>query len=181
MGKVFIHATITLDGYIADKNHSVDWMSDLEATDEDYAVVRETTKNIGAVVGGSNKSQTIEEDEQPYGGDLKVPVFEMTHDAHEAIEKNGTTYTFVVNDIAKAIAMAKESAGDKNVALLGGTISRQCLRMSLVDEIILDVEPLLLGEGVSLFDGLGEKVKLERVETSAFASEVHLRYRVIKE
>lgn len=103
----------------------------------------------------------------------------MTHEAHEPIEKNGTTYTFVVKDIAKAVAMAKEAAGDKSVALLGGTIARQCLKLGLVDEIILDVEPLLLGEGVSLFEGLGERVNLERVDTSAYASEVHLRYRVV--
>jgi dihydrofolate reductase len=180
MGKVFIHATITLDGYMADKNHSVDWMSGLEATDEDYAVVHKITRNIGAVVGGSNETNTIEEGEEPYGGALKVPVFEMTHEAREPVEKNSTTYTFVVDDIAKAVTMAKEAAGDKNIALLGGTISRQCLKLGLVDEIVLDIEPLLLGEGVSLFDGLGERVKLERIETSAFASEAHLRYRVIK-
>lgn len=181
MGNVFIHATITLDGYMADKDRTANWMSDLEAIDKDYEVVRQTTQHIGAVVAGSNKTHTVEDDEQPYGGGLKVPVFEMSHEAHEPIEKDGTTYTFVVNDIAKAVAMAKEAAGDKNVALLGGTISRQCLKLGLVDEIILDVEPLLLGEGVSLFDGLGERVKLERIETSAFASEVHLRYRVVKQ
>lgn len=180
MGKVFIHATITLDGYMADKNHTVDWMSGLEAIDEDYAVVNKVMAEIGAVVAGSNKTQTVPDDEQPYGGTLKAPVFEMTHEAHEPIEKNGTTYTFVVNDIAKAVAMAKEAAGDKSVALLGGTIARQCLKLGLVDEIILDVEPLLLGEGVSLFEGLGERVNLARVDTSAYASEVHLRYRIVK-
>src|SRR5687768_11466246 len=103
MGKVFIHATITLDGYMADKNHTVDWMSGLKAVDEDYAVVNKVMAEIGAVVGGSNKTQTIEDDEQPYGGALKVPVFEMTHKVHDPIEKNGTTYIFVVDDIARAV------------------------------------------------------------------------------
>lgn len=180
MGKVIIHATITLDGFMADTNGGVDWMSDLEATDQDYAVVNKVIEQIGAVVGGANKTQTIEDGEEPYGGALKVPVFEMTHEAHEPIEKDGTTYTFVVDDIAKAVAVAKEAAGDKSVALLGGSISRQCLKLGLVDEIVLDVEPLLLGDGISLFGGLGERIKLERIETSAFASETHLRYRVVK-
>lgn len=180
MGKVIIHATITLDGYMADTNGSVDWMSGLEATDEDYAVVNKVMAEIGAVVGGANKTNTIEEGEIPYGGMLKVPVYLMTHNAHEPIEKDGITYTFVVNDIKQAVESAKASAGDKSVALLGGSISRQCLKLGLVDEIVLDVEPLLLGDGISLFGGLGEQIKLERIETSAFASETHLRYRVVK-
>jgi dihydrofolate reductase len=180
MGKVFIHATITLDGYIADIHGSVDWMSDLEAIAEDYAVVNKVMADIGAVVGGSNKTNTIEEGEVPYGGALKAPVYLMTHEAHEPIEKDGTTYTFVVNDIKQAVAAAQAAAGDKDVALLGGTIARQCLKLGLVDEIVLDIEPLLLGEGISLFGGLGESIKLERVDTSAFAAETHVRYKVVK-
>lgn len=180
MAKVFIHATITLDGFMAGVDGDMGWMSDLEAIDEDYAVVNKVVAEIGAIVGGSNKRNTIEDDGVPYGGSLKVPVYLMTHTAHEPIEKDGVTYTFVVDDIATAVETAKKAAGDKNVALLGGKISRQCLKLGLVDEIVLDVEPLLLGEGISLFEGLGEKIKLKRLETSAFASETHMRFSVIK-
>lgn len=128
----------------------------------------------------SNKTNTIEEGEIPYGGMLKVPIYLMTHKAHEPVEKDGITYRFVVNDMKQAVEAAKASAGDKSVALLGGNISRQCLKLGLVDEIVLAVVPLLLGDGISLFGGLGERIKLERIETSAFASETHLRYRVVK-
>jgi formate C-acetyltransferase len=62
----------------------------------------------------------------------------------------------------------------------GGSISRQCLELGLVDETQLHVVPLLLGDGISLFGGLGQRIKLERTETTAFASETHLRYRVVK-
>jgi dihydrofolate reductase len=179
MGKVFIHATITLDGFMADTNGGVDWMFGFPSADEDQVVVNKVMEEVGAVVGGANKTRTIEEGEEPYGGVLKVPVFEMTHEAHEPIIKNGTTYTFVVNNISEAVSLAKEAAGDKGVALLGGSISRQCLKLGLVDEIVLDVVPLLLGDGISLFGGLGETIKLERIETSAYASETHLRYRVV--
>jgi dihydrofolate reductase len=181
MGKVFIHATITLDGFMADTNGGVDWMFGFPSADEDQVVVNKVMEEVGAVVGGANKTRTIEEGEEPYGGVLKVPVFEMTHEAHEPIVKNGTTYTFVVNDISEAVSLAKEAAEDKGVALLGGSISRQCLKLGLVDEIVLDVVPLLLGDGISLFGGLGETIKLERIETSAYASETHLRYRVVGE
>jgi dihydrofolate reductase len=180
MGNVFIHATITLDGFMADTNGGVDWMFDFKAVDKDYDVAKAVMAEVGAVVGGSNKTNTIEDDEQPYGGTLHVPVFEMTHEPHDPVEKDGTMYTFVVDDIASAVDMAKVAAGDKSVALLGGTIARQCLKLGLVDEIILDVVPVLLGDGITLFGGLGERVNLERIHTSAFASETHLRYRVVK-
>lgn len=85
---------------------------------------------------------------------LKVPVFLMTDNPHEPIEREGVTYNSVVDDIARAVELAKRDAGEGWVSLLGGSISRQCLRLGLVDEIHLDVAPVLLGEGISLFAGL---------------------------
>ena len=103
----------------------------------------------------------------------------MTHSPRDAIEKDGVTYTFVVDDITQAVASATQAAGEKWVSLLGGSISRQCLERGLVDEIQLHVVPIVLGDGISLFTGLSRPIRLERVDTSAFASEVHLRYRVL--
>lgn len=180
MGKVFIHATITLDGYMAGVEGDMGWMQDLEAVDEDYAYANKIMADISAIVGGSNKTNTVKEDGVPYGGAVKAPVFLMTHTAREPIEKDGITYTFVVDDIERAVDAAKAAAGDKNVSLLGGTISRQCLKLGLVDEIVLHVESLLLGGGISLFEGLGETIKLRRLETFALAGETHLRFEVVK-
>lgn len=67
------------------------------------------------------------------------------------------------------------------MSVLGGKVSRQCLQLGLVDEIHLDILPVLLGDGISLFGGLGMRVDLERMETSAYASETHLRFRVRKD
>lgn len=180
MGKVIIHATITLDGFMADSNGGMEWTADVKVAEGDEKLVGSVMEEIGAVVGGANKTQTIEEGEEPYGGMLKVPVYLMTHTAQEPIEKDGSTYTFVVEDIKQAVEAAKKDAGDKSVSLLGGNISRQCLRLGLVDEIQLHVVPVLLGDGISLFGGLGKRINLERIETAAFASEAHLRFRVIK-
>jgi dihydrofolate reductase len=179
MSKVIIHATVTLDGFMADANGGVDWMNGFPSAPEDEEVVGRVVQELGAVVGGANKTQTIEDGEVPYGAMVKVPVYLMTHRAHEPIEKDGVTFTFVVDDIAQAVETAKQAAGDKWVSLLGGSISRQCLELGLVDEIQLHVLPILLGDGISLFAGLSKRIKLERVETSAFASETHLRYRVL--
>ncbi|GAB2657387.1 dihydrofolate reductase family protein [Nocardia goodfellowii] len=179
MAKVIIHATVTLDGFMADVDGGVDWMNGFPSAPGDEDVVNRVTQELGAIVGGANRAQTIDAGEVPYGGMLGVPVFLMTHSAHEPIEKDGVTYTFVVDDIAQAVESAKRAAGDRWVSLLGGSISRQCLELGLVDEIQLHVVPILLGEGISLFTGLRKRIKLERVETSAFASEAHLRYRVL--
>lgn len=178
MAVVFIHATVTLDGFLADADGGVDWMLDCPSAPEDEDVVNRVVEQIGAVVGGANRTQTIEDGEVPYGGMVRAPVFLMTHRAAEPVEKDGVTYTFVVDDIEAAVASAKQAAGDKWVSLLGGSISRQCLQLGLVDEIHLDVVPVLLGGGISLFSGLGTRIDLERLETSAFASETHLRFRV---
>lgn len=179
MAKVLIHATITLDGFMADTDGGVDWMFGFDTVDEDFEIVSNVTREIGAIVAGANKTQSIEDDELPYGGSLGVPVFLMTRSPHDPIIKDGVTYTFVVDDIGQAIAEAKDAAGDKYVSLLGGKISRECLRLGLVDEIQLHVVPLLLGEGISLFAGLGESVHLERMETLGYANETHLRFRVV--
>ncbi|QBD80245.1 deaminase [Ktedonosporobacter rubrisoli] len=178
MAKVIIHATITLDGFMADTKGSIDWMFDFGATDK--TVIENFTQDIGAVIGGANKTQTIEEGETPYSDTLKFPVYLMTHEAHEPIEKDGRIYTFVVNDIKQAVDAAKAAAGDKNVSLLGGTIARQCLKLGLVDEIQLHVLPMLLGDGISLFAGLGERVNLERIEAVTTTNITDLRFRVVK-
>lgn len=180
MARVIVHATVTLDGFLADADGGVDWMFGRPSAPEDDVVVENVMKNIGAIVGGANKTHTIDDGEIPYGGMLKVPVYLMTHTEHEPIERDGITYTFVVDDIAQAVESASNAAGDKWVSLLGGSISRQCLQLGLVDELHLDVAPVLLGEGISLFAGLGQRIELERLETSAFASETHLRYRVLR-
>ncbi|EWS82153.1 deaminase/reductase [Brachybacterium phenoliresistens] len=180
MARTIIHATMTLDGYIAESDGGVDWMFGRPSAPEDDAVVQKVIARIGAVVGGANATQTIEDGEIPYGGMLKVPVFLMTRTEHAPIERDGITYTFVVDDIAQAVAAAERAAGEGWVSLLGGSIARQCLRLGLVDELHLDVAPVLLGEGIPLFAGLGRRIELERLETSAYASETHLRYRVLR-
>jgi dihydrofolate reductase len=180
MATTFIHATVTLDGLMADVDGGIDWMLGTPTVPEDQEVVRQVMARIGAVVGGANKAQTVDDDGQPYGGTLQVPVYLMSHSAHDPIEKDGTTYFFVVDDIALAVETAKQAAGERWVSLLGGSISRQCLRLGLVDEIHLDVVPMLLGDGISLFAGLGQRVDLERVETSGYEAEAHLRYRVLR-
>lgn len=179
MAPVMIHATVSLDGFMADIDGGVDWMNGFAVVADDQDLVGRVVQQLGAVVFGANSAQTITDGEVPYGGTPGVPMFVMTHTAHEPIEKDGVTYTFVVDDITQAVESARQAAGDKWVSVLGGSISRQCLERGLVDDIQLHVVPIVLGQGVSLLTGLSDPIRLERVETSAFADEVHLRYRVL--
>jgi dihydrofolate reductase len=164
MARVLIHATVTLDGFMADPDGGIDWMFGFPSAPEDDDVVQRVWSQIGAVVGGANTTQTV---------------FLMTHSAHDPVERDGVTYSFVVDDITEAVELARQAAGEQWVSLLGGRIARQCLARGLVDEILLHVVPILLGEGIPLFAGLAEPVRLERLGTEAFASETHLRYRVL--
>lgn len=180
IGTVIIHATITFDGYLADADGGVDRMFGRPSAPEDDGVVALVMETIGAIVDGVNRRPTIEEGEIPYGGILQVPVYLMTHTATEPVVRDGITYTFVVDDIAGAVEPAKQDAKDGFFSLLDGKISRQCLALGLVDELHLDIAPVLLGGGISLFEGLGQHIELERIQTSAFVSEVHLAYRALR-
>lgn len=176
-----VHATVSLDGFMADLDGGMDWMNGFPVAPEDEQIVAAICADIGAVVGGANKTQTIEDGEIPYGGALKVPVYLMTHREHEAVDRDGTRFTFVVDDVVEAVRRARHDAGEKWVSLLGGRIARQCLTLGLVDELRLHVVPVVLGEGIPLFAGVERQFRLERLDTSAFASEVHLRYRVLSD
>jgi dihydrofolate reductase len=136
MARVLIHATVTLDGFMADPDGGIDWMFGFPSAPEDDDVVQRVWSQIGAVVGGANATQTIDDGELPYGGLLKVPVFLMTHSAHDPVERDGVTYSFVVDDITEAVELARQAAGEQWVSLLGGRIARQCLARGLVDEIL---------------------------------------------
>ncbi len=90
------------------------------------------------------------------------------------------TFIFVDN-LVRAVGQAKTAAGEKNVTLLGATIDQQCLRAGLVDEIMVHLAPILLGEGIRLFDNLGNaEIKLERVDAVATAQITSRRFRVLK-
>jgi dihydrofolate reductase len=157
----------------------------------DDDVLAETMDAAGAVIIGrrmfSGGEGPWEDDPVADGwwGDdppFHVPVFILTHHAREPVtKKGGTTFTFVTEGIERALELAREAAGGKNVAIGGGaTVFQQYLGAGLLDEIQLHVVPLLLGGGVRLFDGLqGVDPKLEVARVIDSPSVTHVKYRVI--
>jgi dihydrofolate reductase len=109
-----------------------------------------------------------------------LPVFVVTHHARPPLEcEGGTTFTFVTDGPEAAVALAQEAAGGRDVLISGGaTVGRQCLEAGLVDELGLDLVPVLLGGGARLFDGLRSSLELEQTSVVEGDGVVHLRYRV---
>jgi dihydrofolate reductase len=91
----------------------------------------------------------------------------------------GTTFTFVTDGIASALAQARAAAGDADVAIAGGAeTANQYLAAGLVDELRLHVAPVVLGAGERLFDGVSD-LTLEPLEVRDAGLVTHLRYRVV--
>jgi dihydrofolate reductase len=114
-------------------------------------------------------------DDPPFG----MPVFVLTHHEREPLVKSDTTFTFVTGGIESALEQAYEAAGGRDVSLGGGAeTAQQYLAAGLVDEMWLNVAPVLLGDGARLFDDLGIGVELEQLRAVEGPDAAHLKYRV---
>jgi dihydrofolate reductase len=118
-------------------------------------------------------------DEPPF----HVPVFVLTQHAREPLSmQGGTTFTFVTEGIEAALEQARNAGGEKDVTLAGGaSIAQQYLKAGLVDELQIHVPPVFLGDGVRLFESLGDdRPELEITRVVDSPTVTHLRYRVQK-
>jgi dihydrofolate reductase len=179
MGKVLVHATLSLDGFMAGPNDEMDWVFKRSVPDK---VGDEVMKTTGAVVLGKRTSDiSLKNNQLPYGAAVKVPQFVITHKGQDPVTIDGLKFIFVTQGIESAIEQAKSAAGEKNVSLLGASIDQQCLTTDLADEIVIHLVPVLLGEGIRLFDHLGaEPIELERSEVVSTTGMTSLRFRVMK-
>jgi dihydrofolate reductase len=119
----------------------------------DSQLIEETFAAAGAYVMGR---RMFDGGEVPWGEvpPFRAPVFVVTHRDREVLERQGgTSFTFVTDGVGRAIELAKDAAGGKNVAVAGGgTLLRQVLAAGLCDELELHIAPVLLGDGMRLFD-----------------------------
>ncbi len=180
MGAVVIHATMSLDGYIAGPNDDMSWMSNYVGPNK---VVDQVIQSVGAIVAGGRYFRVNEhrlEASLPYGGAVRAPVFIVTHHPREMITRLGVTFHFV-SEFEEAIRQAKAAAGEKNVMLFGASMVRLGLETGLADEIQLHLVPLLLGGGIRLFaESDNGPVQLERMEVVESPKVTDLRFRIVK-
>ncbi|MGW4526464.1 dihydrofolate reductase family protein [Amycolatopsis sp. NPDC004378] len=150
----------------------------------DSEIVAETFAAAGAYVMGR---RMFDAGEVPWGEEppFRAPVFVVTHRPREVLERRGgTSFTFVTEGPERAIELAREAAGDKDVAVAGGgELLRQVLAAGLLDQFELHIAPVLLGEGQRLFDaglGLGAADGIELVPVRVVESPgvTHIRYTV---
>ncbi|MFL5840675.1 MAG: dihydrofolate reductase family protein [Thermoleophilaceae bacterium] len=200
MSRVTSHMSISLDGFVAGPDQSPDnpigvggmslhewhFHAGEPGHEADVAPKDELLKPCGAYVMGRNMFGPIRGDwdadwrgwwgdEPPY----HAPVFVLTHYPHEPIEmEGGTTFHFVTAGFDAALRDAKAAAGDRDVDIAGGASTvRQALNAGAIDELVLNVVPVLLGHGERLLDGVTDP-GFEPVEVIHSPHATHVRYRV---
>jgi len=192
------HMSISLDGFVAGPNQSLDnglgergielhrWhLGDPRATEADHKAAEWLMRPRGAYVMGRNMYGPIRGEwdgdwtgwwgeEPPY----HAPVFVLTHYRHDPIPmQGGTTFYFVTDGFDAAYAAAREAAGNQGVDIAGGAATvRQALNAGVIDELTLDIAPVLLGAGERMFDGV-ESFGFEPVEVLHSPLSTHIRYR----
>src|SRR4051794_2858150 len=200
MTRTTCHLSISLDGFVAGPDQSQDaplglgglrlhtWhLDDVPEHEADARMRDELLGFRGAYVMGRNMFGPIrgewEGDWRGWWGDeppYHAPVFVLTHHEREPVEmEGGTTFHFVTAGFDEAFAQAKQVAGDGEIDIAGGASAvRQALAAGVVDELVLDIAPVVLGAGERIFDETTRDVKLELVETLQSPWASHVRYAV---
>ena len=204
MGKVVFNITVSLDGFVAGPNDGPEnglgdggdrlfkWyfsgnteipISDgrmvLKVSPQSAELLKESMGTFGADVWGR---RTFDIARAWDGHPPRTPCFVVTHTIPQEWAKAGSPFTFVTDGIESAIRQAKKAAGDKDVVVCTASILQQCLKAGLLDEIYIDVVPVLLGNGVRLFEDLGTTpIELESIRAIGDPGVTHLGFRVIKE
>jgi dihydrofolate reductase len=195
MGIVTFNMSVSLDGFVAGPNNEVDQLFkwyfggdtplDLPALNHlgfkvsppSAEYVQRSIRGIGAMVTGRrNFTHT-----QAWGGNppLGVHHFVVTHHPDPNWVKPGSPFTFVTDGVPSAIQQAKAFAGDKNVCISTASVLRQGLQVGLVDEVTLDLVPVLLGQGIRLFED-SPLTQFDCVEVVPGQGVTHLRYKILK-
>ncbi|WP_347551271.1 dihydrofolate reductase family protein [Pseudalkalibacillus hwajinpoensis] len=184
MAKVVLGMTMSLDGYINDRKGSVGRLyQDLEELRKSE-VLQESIRNTGAVVMGRN-AYDMSGTPNLYAGnyEFQVPIFVLCENEPQKHPKETEelTFTFVTQGIESAIAQAKKTAGDKEVTVIGGASTvQQCIKAELVDELQIDIMPVLLCGGLELFESIGEApIELEKVRVKEIGERTSIHFRVL--
>ncbi|TMR94769.1 dihydrofolate reductase family protein [Nonomuraea basaltis] len=189
MSIVVLHKSMSLDGFVAGPNvgaeHPMgeggmrlhDWLLTDRPDTRDKEVAAAVSASVGAVVVGRRTFDVgvpIWED-TPY----PVPTFVLTHRAREELVMPSATFTFVTDGVESCLKSARLAAGNGDVVLMGAETGRRFLAAGLVDEIQINLVPVVLGNGLRLLENL-HHIELERIGLVASETVTHLRFRVLK-
>jgi dihydrofolate reductase len=152
----------------------------LRVSPQSAELLRESHEKAGALVVGRRHFDLA----GGWGGrhPIDVPVFVVTHSVPEEWVYEGSPFTFVTDGIESAVGRAKSVADGKDVGIGGANVAQQAIKAGLIDEIGIDLVPVLLGGGVRFFDNLiNVPVELERTRAVEAPGVTRLRFRVVKE
>jgi dihydrofolate reductase len=179
MGKVLWHTMMSLDGFIAGPGDDMQWVFGVDGGAGE--TLNEVVQSTGALLVGS-RTQAVEDRLQPgfYGGAFSGPFFVLRHDPpSDPPVVKGVTGRFLDVGIEEGVRIAKAAAEGADVVVLGANVARQCLEADLLDEIIVHVAPVLVGDGVRLFERAGgATVTLDRISSKEEGETTVLRYSV---
>jgi dihydrofolate reductase len=166
LGKVVVNRAMSLDGFIAGPDDAMDWV--IEYNKFSFPEVMHATGAMLIGRGTYEVAKRMSEQDTDYDGG---PVFVLTHQPPDEPEQG---VTFLTCDLAEAVA------GSKNLEILGADLASQCLQRGLVDEVLVYVLPVLLGDGVRFStSGLG-RIDLEPFSNRQSGPVTMLRFRVRK-
>jgi dihydrofolate reductase len=172
-GKVLLHFCMSLDGFVAGPEHSMDWMTGFSGRP---GLEDEYVATTGAVLAGRDGFDSAIGDSRPYNDTWQGSIFVLTHHPEDARPAEGIT--FLSCPVDEAVQIGLEAAGGKNLEVFSPNIGRQLLELGLIDEIDLHIAPVLLGDGIRLFDNPGgAPLYLDLVNADDPTREVDLRYR----
>jgi len=183
MARVIAGMTVSLDGFVQDAEGSAVALYPDLADLQDSPYTKAMQQETGAVLMG-RRTFDMAGDTDSYADsyELQVPIFVLTHTPPAvAPERNEQLYvTFVTDGVESAVARAAEAAEERAVTVVGGVdLNRQLLAPGLVDELRVDVMPVLLGAGLRLFDGT-PPVALEKLGVDDVGARTSLRFRVLR-
>ncbi len=176
-GKVVVNRSVSIDGFIAGPGDAMDWIFEFLPPDgEDVAAIASET---GAMlvgrrtydVGRRMAAANPDSEDYPAPG----PTFLLTHRPPEPPDPNVTVLS---GDIGEAVATALDAAGGKNLELLGADVAGQAFSRGLVDEVLMYVIPVVLGDGVPFSPPGGARVDLEPIGSTRSGAVSILRFRV---
>ncbi|ASO20757.1 dihydrofolate reductase [Actinoalloteichus hoggarensis] len=187
MSRLQYQCSMSLDGFIAGAGGDMSWLtpymtaaepaSDSGSADPDATFRADLADAVGAVLMGSRTFRGDDpnkgtDSEGAYGGQWSGPTFVLTHDLPAEPVAGDVSF---VNDLHAAVAAATEAAGDRIVGVFGADVARQCVEANLLDEILVSIVPILLGDGVRLFDRPGRPpVPLDVLEVSGLTIRLRL-------
>ena len=184
MARVIVGMTTSLDGFVADQSGSAGRLYPDLAALRGTSYMNNLIEETGAVLMGKRTFEMGDPDSYVGDYEFQVPIFVMTHEPPHVMpaQDEHLTFTFVTDGVESAIAQTTAVAREKTVQVVGGvSVTRQLLHPGLVDELRLDVMPVLLGSGLRFFENTGlERVELEKIGVQEVGARTSLSFRVTK-